>query len=180
MQQRSSWLIGLGIIFLLASIVLSVSRLGILSFDKKVLENTEFVAHTDFAPNPVSIKIAKVDIELPIVETVITDGTWEIADAAASHLANSANPGSFGNIVVYAHNKTNLFGPIRWLEAGDDVVVQNEEGVEFKYRVVESYATTPKNIGVVMPTKEERLTLYTCTGFLDKDRHVVVAAPINE
>lgn len=150
----------------------------ILSFDNRVLANQEFVRSSSDLPKPVKISIPKVNLELGVEENTIIDGTWEISETGASHLDNSANPGEEGNVVIYAHNKTNLFGPIRWLSLGETVLVTTEDGQDHTYEIVESVVVDPDRIEYVLPKDEETLTLYTCTNFFDKDRHIVVAKPV--
>lgn len=121
------------------------------------------------------VKIDKVGLDLAVEPAVVSDGTWEVSDSGASHWSNSANPGQGGNIVIYGHNKTNLFGPIRWLAIGETVELTNKQGQVYSYKIIKTLTTNPDDIEYVLPTNEETLTLYTCTGFLDRQRYVVVA-----
>src|SRR5579872_2604265 len=73
------------------------------------------------ANKPVFVDIAKVNLHIPIVESEVVGNIWQINQNGASHLATSDYPGYPGNIVIYAHNKDNLFGPIRWLSKGDKI-----------------------------------------------------------
>jgi len=125
--------------------------------------------------NPVSINILSIGLTLPIEESTIIDGVWQISYQGASHLDKSADPGEGGNMVIYGHNKNLLFGPIRWLKEGDLIEIKNEEGTLYSYRVVKTVITTPDDISYVLPKNEEILTLYTCTGLLDSKRHIVLA-----
>jgi len=110
---------------------------------------------------------------------VIDDEVWQVSEKGASHLSISANPGEKGNIVIYGHNKNNLFGPIRWLEKGDSIKVINEEEKEFLYKVVGTVQVNPTELEYVLPKEKEILTLYTCDGFLDSRRYVVLAEPVD-
>ena len=125
--------------------------------------------------NPVSINIPSIGLTLPVEESTIIDGVWQISYQGASHLDKSADPGEGGNMVIYGHNKKSLFGPIRRLKEGDLIEIKNEEGVLYSYRVVKTVITTPDDIEYVLPKSEEILTLYTCTGLLDSKRHIVLA-----
>jgi len=117
-------------------------------------------------------------MDLSISEAEITDGTWEVSFEGASHWSNSANPGRGGNIVIYGHNKRHLFGPIRWLETGDQIELVNSEGKVFKYEVSEYFITKRDDVSHVLAKDEEVLTLYTCTGWFDSQRHIVQARPV--
>lgn len=121
------------------------------------------------------VKIDKVGLDLAVEPAVISDGTWEVSDKGVSHWSNSANPGQGGNIVIYGHNKNNLFGPIRWLSLGDKIEITDKNENKYEYIIKQIVTTNPDDIEYVLPTNEETLTLYTCTGFLDRQRYVVVA-----
>lgn len=125
--------------------------------------------------SPSRIIISSLKIDLPVTPGKIVDDVWEISDTGASYLLGSGIPGKPGNLVIYGHNKNNLFGPIRWLEKGDEIKIKNKREQEFIYKVVETKTVSPKNVEVLAPTEEAILTLYTCSGFLDSQRFIVVA-----
>ncbi len=73
---------------------------------------------------------------------------WVLPWRAAGHLANTAQPGEAGNMVLSGHN--NLVGPNEFgvglfaglwnLKTGDVVYVLDASGRAFEYRVLKSYA----------------------------------------
>lgn len=146
----------------------------ILSFEGKV---PEIVAKEGY--RPVSIRIPSVNMSLDVSEGAIIEGVWQISKAGASHLNVSANPGEGGNTVIYGHNKNSLFGPIRWLERGAEIELEDERGNKFNYIVSETLEVAPDKIDYVLPKGEETLTLYTCSGFFDSKRFIVVAKPFS-
>jgi LPXTG-site transpeptidase (sortase) family protein len=167
---------GLGLIFWGVALVLifagyRVYSLNILSF------GVTPVAQVTTGPAPVKVEIPQVNVNLMITEATVTDGTWEISPDGASHWDNSANPGQGGNIVVYSHNKTDLFGPIRWLNLGDEIVITDADGNQHLYTITETVTVSPKEVGYILPKDEEVLTLYTCTGLFDSQRYIVIAKP---
>ena len=121
------------------------------------------------------ILIPRIGIDLSISPTKIINNQWEISEKSASYLLGSGIPGREGNVVIYGHNKNHLFGPIRWLEKEDEIKVINKKGEKFVYKVVETKTVSPETVEVLAPTDDATLTLYTCTGFLDRERFVVVA-----
>jgi sortase A len=129
-------------------------------------------------PAAVKIVIPKVKLDLPVTEATVTDGTWEISPDGASHWDSSANPGADGNIVIYGHNKTNLFGPIRWLNLGDQIIITAADGSKHLYSITKTVTVSPKQIEYILPKDEETITLYTCTGLFDSQRYLVIAKPI--
>ena len=48
----------------------------------------------------------------------------------------------------------------------------------YKYKVNKITAVYPNQTQVIMPTKRETLTLYTCTGFYDEKRLIITAVPV--
>jgi len=50
-------------------------------------------------------------------------------------------------------------------------------GEEETFIVKESYSVTPDQSHILTQTADVRLTLYTCDGFLDLKRFVVIASP---
>lgn len=173
-QKVGLVLILLGLVFFGAVLSLKFyqeSREKILSFSQVPQlsqENPE-----DFLP--AQILIPKVRINLSVFEAKAKDKVWEISEEGASYLLGSGVPGGKGNVIIYGHNKNKLFGPIRWLEIGDEIKVINKKGEEFIYKVARTKTVSPDEISVLAPTEDATLTLYTCTGFLDSQRLIVIA-----
>ena len=176
---NKTWLIWLvtGLILLALFTAAKAYRSGILSFSARPTELTR-VAPASPQPPPTAIVIPRINLNLPITQAKVTDGTWEVSATGASHWDTSANPGEPGNMVIYGHNQTNLFGPIRWLEIGDLIEVTNSKGQIYTYKVDQTVIVPPTDLTYILPTTTETLTLYTCTGFLDSRRHLVIAHPI--
>lgn len=124
------------------------------------------------------IDIPKVGISLPVYRTIITNKTWGIAADGVSHLSESSNPGQEGPIILYAHNTRDRFGPIRWLNDGDIITLTTEDAKQHTYKIVERIKTSPDELSVFFKRKTETLYLFTCDGFADIDRYIVVAQPI--
>mgnify|MGYP001597788182 CR=1 FL=1 len=167
-----------GLAYLLSGLFLVCLFIGWRFYNARILSfKTDNVSASSESQssNPVSINIPSIGLTLPLEESAIVDGVWQISYKGASHLDKSADPGETGNMVIYGHNKTSLFGPIRWLKEGDLIEIKNEEGALYSYRVVKTVITTPADIEYVLPKSEEILTLYTCTGLLDSKRHIVLA-----
>ncbi|AKM79525.1 MAG: Peptidase C60 sortase A and B [Candidatus Beckwithbacteria bacterium GW2011_GWB1_47_15] len=173
-QKHGIYLIFSGVLLVLVFASWRWHESRILAFNRQF----EVVETSGVAP--VAIKIPKVNIDLAVTEATITDNTWEISATGASHWDNSANPGEGGNIVIYGHNKTNLFGPIRWVSPGEIIEVTGADGKVYEYKITETVITEPNDVAYVLPKDKETLTLYTCTGLFDSKRYIVVAEPYNE
>lgn len=128
---------------------------------------------------PTKIEIPRINIALPItVNSISEKGIWEISETGASFLNLSAMPGSGSNTVIYGHNKKHLFGPLIQIKIGDGITIHTENNETKNYQVQEILTVTPDEISVILPTKKEILTVYTCTGLLDSKRFVVRAVPV--
>lgn len=125
---------------------------------------------------PLRIVVPKFAIDLPVVEAPVEDGVWEVSETTASHGVGSANPGTIGNTVIFAHARDGLFGPLRKIQKDDLIYVLTKDRW-FRYQVKETKEVSPKQVTDVAPTKTEVLTLFTCSGFLDGKRLIVSAVP---
>lgn len=126
---------------------------------------------------PVRIIIPKLAIDIPVAESKVIDGYWELSDDKASFGLGSAFPGDLGNSVIFAHAREKLFGPLKRISLKDNIYILTKKHY-FSYEVTEVKAVYPNQIEVVAPTQDERLTLFTCSGFLDNQRLVVIAKRI--
>lgn len=126
--------------------------------------------------SPVRIIIPSVAIDLPVIESKLVNGYWEVSETTASHGMGSSLPGQNGNTVIFAHARKGLFLPLRDIAANNRVYVLTNDRWH-RYRVVQTTEVAPNNIQTIRPTDDETLTLFTCSGFLDSKRLVVVAKP---
>ena len=125
---------------------------------------------------PLRIVIPDLSIDLPIVMAKIVNGYWELSETTASHGMGSANPGELGNTVIFAHAREKLFLPLRKIKKDQNIYVLTPNNW-YRYKVEDIKEVTPDKIEVIAPSSDERLTLFTCSGFLDKKRLIVVALP---
>jgi LPXTG-site transpeptidase (sortase) family protein len=174
-SRRTKILLFTGLFLMLIPLVFYINQTAQLMFFVPAVP--EKVAASVYYPAPTHIDIPKVSISLPIEETVITNHVWGIAPDAVSHLSASVNPGETGPIILYAHNTNDRFGPIRWLSLGDTVLITNKDGKEFTYRVTETVRTDPNELSVFFKRKSETLYLFTCDGFADLQRYIIIAEP---
>jgi len=128
---------------------------------------------------PTYIKSYPVGIDIDIKEARIEKGVWQTFENSVSHLDTSGRIGEGKNIVIYGHNKDNIFGPIRYMKEGSEIELRDENNNIFTYKVFKTDIVKPDNLEYVLPKDEEVLTLYTCIGFFDSERFIVVAKMIN-
>jgi LPXTG-site transpeptidase (sortase) family protein len=167
-------LLALGLMLIL------LSSLIWLSYPQSVLSfNGDFQQTTSSSINPpVFIEIPERDIHVSVTESFISKGVWQISDQGASHLAFSATADQNNNIVIYGHNKKQIFGPLLAAKPDDQITLTTKDGQKHQYVVTSIFKVNPNQIEVVKPTNSEILTIYTCTGFADSERFVVQAKPI--
>ncbi len=125
---------------------------------------------------PTAIRIAKLYLNLPVQAAVVHDNHWDLFDTSVSWLSTSSVPGQ-GNVILYAHNRKQLFGNLYQLKPGDVIEVQQQDHW-LTYKVDISRSVTAKDIDAVLST-DNRLTLYTCDGSFDQKRLVVYASPLH-
>ncbi len=120
------------------------------------------------------IKIPKIGVNSAVVEGVgVTD-----LEKGPGHYPHTPIPGQAGNAAVAGHRTTYgaPFYRLNELGPGDDIYVTTRDGA-FDYRVMFSQSVSPSDVSVLNPTRDNRLTLTTCTPrFTATQRLVVVAS----
>ena len=123
---------------------------------------------------PTKIIIPKLSIDLDIKKSEVIDGYWKVYNDSAGWGDGSGLPGKNGNQVIFAHAREGLFLPLKNIQTGDVIYVTTSENW-FSYKVVDIKEVYPNQIEVIAPTEDETLTLYTCSGYQDAKRLIVVA-----
>lgn len=175
LNKRIALLLVLGATFILFGIYNKLQYQKSLSFSKNFAVVNTVKKHRYI---PTAINITKLNLTLPIKQTNIKDGVWEINPDGASHLKTSGYPLEKSPIIVYAHNKKSQFGLLKELEVGDFVSVKTNKKEEFFYKVNNIQTINPSDIEVLKKIKDNQLVLYTCIGFADSKRLLVSASPI--
>jgi LPXTG-site transpeptidase (sortase) family protein len=137
-----------------------------------------FTANAKTEELPVRILIPSLEIDLLVTPSKLVNGYWEVSENSASFGLGSAHPGTIGNTVIFAHAKEDLFLPLKNITFGKDIYVLTSYRW-YRYKVEEIREVLPADVYVVKKTQDNRLTLFTCTGFLDSKRLVVIAKPVN-
>ncbi len=126
---------------------------------------------------PTRLNVPKLNLDLAVTPASINADTWEVATTSANFLINSAPLGA-GHTIIYGHNLDNLLGRITHLRPEDRLILSNQAGEQFEYRVSETMTLDKADVGQLMATKGNILTIYTCSGWFDEKRFVVRALPI--
>ncbi len=124
---------------------------------------------------PVRITIRDLGIDLPIFPAKVVKSEWQTTTKGASYLLSSPIPGNTGNSIIYAHDWASLFGPLVNIRPDMDIDVEYEDKTRKKFIVQYTSVVPYTQSSILAPSKDKRITLYTCTGFLDSQRMVAVA-----
>jgi len=172
---RTKLLFLLGILFLGISLFWNLNQtIQLTFFTPKVIpvQKTQAI--------PTELIIPRIFVNLPIEETAINNGAWQVSQNGASHLTISARPGEQGTIIMYGHNSTERLGPIRWLLKGDIIEIKNADNKTYSYKISETIKVSPSKMDIFTNKNKEVLIIYTCDGFADLERFVIIAKPVDK
>ncbi len=110
---------------------------------------------------PVRIEAPGGGINLGLVEG---DGVHVPMNLAA-HYPGTAEPGSTGNAVYYAHAQPGMFQGLYELRLGDEVRVLHKDGTDLVFHVTAFKKVAFNDRSVLLPTPFGELTLLTCTSY---------------
>lgn len=124
---------------------------------------------------PIRITIPILNIENSIYESSINNGQWESTTEGVSYLSSSPNPGDTGNSILYGHNWPSLLGNLHKIKPGDQIEILMSDGEKRIFVVKFTSIVNPEQTHILNQTKDKRITIYTCIGFLDSKRFVATA-----
>lgn len=141
-----------------------------------IAEQAEIVQQNEREPEvPTRLVIPVLNMNLPVVEVPLADGTWPVADNVANYAQGTALVNDkTGNVGLFGHDRADAFRPIKHLKPGDVIILHTDTAVAY-YRVTDQELTTPGNISVFYQTEAPILTLVTCEGRLSEQRFAVRA-----
>lgn len=125
--------------------------------------------------SPTTLDIPALSLTLPVVVEELQGKKWPLSDRGVVYLSNTPLPGQPGNSILYGHNWPNILGKLKKIRPGWEIVVGFSNGTRRRFIVEYSQKVTPDQTHVLAPTADKRITLYTCSGFLDRNRFVTVA-----
>ncbi len=176
MKLSSKLLVFSGFLFLLFGVYLINQRF---SAKKIEFDSVSVQAMESSALTPVRIMIPTLGIDNKIVPSKITNNKWEVADDGISYLQSTPTPGARGNSVLYGHNWTSILGSLPKIKTGEKIMIVMDNGEVREFEVNYTSIVDPSNTTILDNSMDTRITLYTCTGFLDSKRFVAIATLIN-
>ena len=171
--SRSFILAGLILTFFGFYLVYLRNSPRILTFDSKPK-----VVSTSSKNAPVGLEIPSLKINLPIVAAIQKGSNWETTNIGVSYLSTTPAPGQTGNSVLYGHNWASLLRNLPEMKPGQSLFITMKNGERQEFRVEYTAIVDPSQTYIIDSTNDTRITLYTCIGFLDSKRFVVVAKPL--
>ncbi len=139
---------------------------------------TPEAGNSDSAYNPGTPKyliIKDLSINLKVFPSKIVNNRWETTYDGVSFLTSSSIPGTYGNSIFYGHNWKSLLGNLVNAKPGQILEIVSDSGKSEKFVITTIQVVSPNDKSILDSTKDERITLYTCIGFLDSKRLVVTA-----
>jgi sortase A len=106
------------------------------------------------------------EIQIPSVglQAVIVHGASpQILRLGVGHLPETPMPGEPGNIALAGHRDT-YFRSLRRVQPGDTITLRSSAGT-FQYQVDTTSVVSPQDVGVLLPSERNELTLVTCFPF---------------
>lgn len=177
---RRIWL-GLTVVFvLLGAGLLGYSALNYHYYNRSIQPAVAVEAVATPKPGPaapVHLLIPGI-LNEPLEPGSYGNGRWSVSDTAGTYLVQSAKPGEQGNIIIYGHDKAHIFGALTRVTGRETVTLRLEDGRTRDYQIVSHETVGQDRTDMLAPTRTETLTIYTCTGWLDRNRFVVKAVPV--
>ena len=100
---------------------------------------------------------------LGLTAIVVEGDSAAILRRAVGHVAGTALPGEWGNVVLAGHRDT-FFRPLKSIRAGDAITLSTRDG-DFDYFVESTSIVPPTDVQVMEPAGGRTLTLITCFPF---------------
>lgn len=124
------------------------------------------------------VQITAKNFSVPVSPIFYRNNDWHFPSTTAGHITSSGYPTQDQNIVLYGYNSPEILGGLTQLKRNDTITLTLNNGEERSYKIFNTVQVTPDNIQYLWPRQNEVLTVYTSAGFLNKDRFIVQAAPL--
>lgn len=124
---------------------------------------------------PEVLYIPSQNIKANVKLGAIKNGTWELEEDYAMYAQGSSTLSSeFGNVIIYAHAKKELFMNLKDTIIGSNVIVYSSDKL-YEYEIIEKELILPSEVNEIKKIGPHHLTLFTCDGPDDEYRLVVRA-----
>lgn len=180
-SENSKLTLGLALLvmgIILLSNIFQPKKVESSSFESEPVKISGFSENaSDESQFPQRILIPEIQTDLNVQSAKLVNGYWEVFNDKAGWGEGTGVPGKNGNQVIFAHARDGLFGNLKYSEIGMKIYVFSKENW-YSYEITEIKEVTPDQTEVIEPSDNEMLTLYTCSGFADSKRLIVMAKRI--
>jgi len=108
--------------------------------------------------------VARLEVpRLGVLRTVLTGASGSSLAFGAGHVDGTAPPNATGNCALAGH-RDGSFAFLDDLRVGDDLILRTHSG-SVRYEVQDLLVTDMRDVGLLQPTEDPRLTLITCYPF---------------
>jgi LPXTG-site transpeptidase (sortase) family protein len=126
------------------------------------------------------VKISDLKIDLPIYPSVVTDSKWEINNMGVSLLVNYQELGFSSSQILYGHNWPSLLGNLTQAKIGQEIeLIYNDDSLK-RFQISKLVIVPVNDLTAIQEADQNSLVIYTCSGFMDKERLIVLAEPLDE
>ena len=122
------------------------------------------------------IQIPKIGVDTDLRDQI----TQESIDLGPSHWPGTATPGGYGNAVIAGHRSSHSapFHDLGALVAGDAVVLTDQAGHVFTYKITEMFVVNPDAMWITDQKPGRTLTIFTCHPIGSSAQRLVVRATL--
>lgn len=144
---------------------------------KSYVENNNPTISANVQENqlPTGVAIPNISVWLPVYPALVNNSAWETTYKGVSYVTGSAIPGNKGNAIFYGHNWPNILGNLSSIQVGDTIEIVFANNTKKNFAVTTIQVVSPDVVSILDQTDDNRITIYTCIGFLDSNRLVVTA-----
>ncbi len=151
-------------------------RMGLSSRTLANIQKT--VSTNEKGIKPTKLYIPKLNKSLDVYDGSYENNRWVVTQNGVSFLTSSKIPGEAGNAVMYGHNRKSLLGDLKNVTEGEYIFVVLSDQSVVRYKVSETKEIQPTQVDILNQTNDATLTIYTCSGYLDESRFVVIAKKV--
>lgn len=198
MQQLSKikdwWMTALGLVFLLAAIVVSLSIMyqstglghqpSLSTTDKNVVTNAQSVtpeSSVQVISKPTRLIATSIDVGINILDSTINIQTneWPLSDDKV-HYANftSGLGNTRGTLLLYGHNSWPVLRKTADLQIGDTIILVDENDKQWTFKYYEEKVITPDQVDFIYEDVPFRVVIFTCNGWADQYRRLMFFQPV--
>jgi len=116
--------------------------------------------------DPITLAIPELGISLPVL-------TQPLTPKGVTYEPHG------NNLVFYGHNWPNILRPFQKAQVGQKIIIGYADGSSKQFEISTLTVVPGSKVEILEPTTSNtQLILYTCTGFLDRERLVATATQI--